>query len=84
MPIGKPYTGEQIDDLLGTLGILSMMDWYIDLQPQVQKLEALVGTVGRHASFIKLLATASGQMHAQVCNILCCLYACQLTHSDKT
>jgi hypothetical protein len=75
MPIGKPYTGAQIDDLLGTLNILSMMDWYVNLQPQVHKLEALVGTVGRHAEFIKLLATASGQMHAQVCRGMCLICA---------
>jgi hypothetical protein len=66
LPIGKPYTGAQIDDLLSTLDVLSMMDWYVNLQPHVHKLDALLATVGRHSQFVKLLATRSGETHVQV------------------
>lgn len=38
LPIGKPYTASQIDDLLATLGMLHIMDFYVDLLPQVRSL----------------------------------------------
>ena len=58
--------GGQIDDLLSTLDVLSLMDWYVNLQPHVHKLEALLATVGRHAPFVRLLAMRTGETHAQV------------------
>ena len=37
LPVGKPYTATQIDDLLATLDLLGIMDWYVDLLPQVRR-----------------------------------------------
>lgn len=66
LPLRKPYTGAQIDDLLGTLDILSLADWYVDLLPHAHKLEALLATLGRRSPHVRLLAARTGETHAQV------------------
>ena len=64
LPVGKPYTATQIDDLLATLDLLGIMDWYVDLLPQVRRAPLAATCCFRHGSpvVLKIGSAATGRV----------------------
>jgi hypothetical protein len=65
VPVSKPYTPAKLATLTSMLENVSGYDWYINVTPHMHKLEALLATVGRHASHVKMMCDRTGETHVQ-------------------
>ena len=66
LPISRPFTASQVDELLANVGSLSLMDWYVNVKPHISKMEALLHNLRQVSSLVTILATRAGELHLQV------------------
>lgn len=66
LPISRPFTAGQVDDLLAAVGALALIDWYVDVKPHIHAMEALLHNLRALSTFVTIVATRAGELHLQV------------------
>ncbi|KAL3150371.1 hypothetical protein ABBQ32_000210 [Trebouxia sp. C0010 RCD-2024] len=66
LPVSKPYTAGQIDELNGIKDVTQLCLFYIDLQGEVQRLQAIADKMKGISATLTLTITRPGDLHLQV------------------
>ncbi|KAL0029993.1 hypothetical protein WJX77_012183 [Trebouxia sp. C0004] len=66
LPVSKPYTAAQIDDLNSVKEVTQLCLFYVDLQGEILRLQAIAEKMKGISSTLTLTITRTGDLHVQV------------------
>ncbi|KAK9829193.1 hypothetical protein WJX72_004433 [[Myrmecia] bisecta] len=66
LPITKPYPASEIDRLVLEKEVVTLCPYYLDLQGEIMRLQAIVDKLKSISSSMNLVTTKGGSLHIQV------------------